>query len=236
MALVKVTKSDDNTPSTTRKVLMPGPYMDDYGMVLNEDKESVKRLSKYVKSLKTYIRKSDEYTRLMKFLKREGGLDRCGYHPNITAEEFSLNIHHHPFVTEDIIYTILRKRTQLNQSIRFAHVAEEFMRIHYLGIIGLYPLCETCHEYKHSEKGKPFIPLDNLYGEPEVFFDLYKQYMTDKLVAKMTNWFELNKGYDIMYNYIPEELMKHYLYITNEVGMVFISEHKLKIQLEKLLK
>jgi RNase P subunit RPR2 len=44
-----------------------------------------------------------------------------------------------------------------NETIRFSAVADEFMRLHYLELVGLYPLCETCHSYKHSETGQhPF--------------------------------------------------------------------------------
>lgn len=236
MGIVKIKKNDTNTPSSTRKLGKAEPYIDDYSMLLNDDKESAKRLNKYVKKLKAYIRKTDEYKHLMKFLKRECGMNVCGYHHNITEEEFGLNIHHYPFCTEDIIYTILYKRTKLNESIRFSAVADEYLRLHYLGLIGLYPLCETCHDYKHAENGKPFIPFADLYGDPEMFFELYQEFMQDRLVIKFKNIKELNKGFDIMKNYVPQELMKHYLYVTNEYGMHFIQESKLKLMLTELLK
>lgn len=233
---VKIKKDDKHTKSSKRKVGTPTAYIDDYGMILNDDKDSVKRLTSYVKRLKTYIRNSAEYKKFMQFLKRECGLDRCGNHPNVTVEEFSLNIHHYPFVTEDIIYTILYKRCHMNESIRFAHVADEFMRLHWLGIIGLYPLCETCHEYKHSDSGKPFIPFDCLYGEPEQFYDIYQEFMNDKLKIKFTGINELNKGYNILSDYVEEDVLKHYLYVTNEYGMHFIEQQKLERMLVELLK
>jgi hypothetical protein len=236
MGLMKINKADTSTRSTTRKVLLPEPYMDDYGILLNEDKESTKRLIKYVKALKSYIRHSEEYSRYMNFLKREGGLDRCGYHPNVTVDEFSLNVHHYPLTTEDIIYTILYKRCAQNETIRFSAVADEFMRLHYLELVGLYPLCETCHSYKHSETGKPFIPFENLFGDPVTFFELYKDFMKDKLKNKFIQLQELNKGYNILEDYIPEDLIKHYLYVTNELGMYFVSQSQLEATLKQLLK
>lgn len=234
MAIVKITKDDNITPSTTRKVGRPQPFMSNYNMVFNEDKESQKQLKAFVKGVKSYIRNSLEYKKLMKFLKREGGMDRCGYHYNVTAEEFSIEIHHHPFVAEDIIYTIIYKRANLNEALTYSGVADEFMRLHYLNLIGLYPLCESCHEYKHSDDAKPFIPLSHLRGEPDMFYELYKDHMKAHLKAKFETWMSLNKGYNILEEYIPEDLIRTYCYITNEDGMHFMTADKLKTVLEEL--
>lgn len=214
MGLVKITKPKDiEAKSRTRKIYAPNPdEFGDYSHLIDDPKS----LDTFVKKVKNYIRNSIEYKSLMRFLKERKGLDRCGYHHNITYPDFDINIHHYPFTITDIIYTIFYKQCEQNEYVTMSSIAEEVMRIHYLEIIGLYPFCETCHEYTHDSGSDNFIPEGDLYGSIDVFVDLYGQYMSEKLLVKYNYWKELDKGYKLIEEYIPEEIYKTYLYIEDD--------------------
>ena len=94
-------------------------------------------------------------------------------------------------------------------------IADEVMALHYMGLVGLYPLCSTCHEYAHGEANDLFIPLDNIWGDPVAFYDIYKEYFPEQLANKFENVLELNKGYQIMQGIVPEGLIRNLIYINN---------------------
>ena len=139
--------------------IKPEEYKDDIKTF-----EDPKELHKFVVRTKFYIRKSNEYEDLMKFLKNSRGMNCCGVHPNIRSYDgFQINIHHTPLTIEDILYIVINKRLQRNESMKQAEIAKEVMELHYIGLVGLYPLCETCHEYAHGDNNDLFIPLKSVY-------------------------------------------------------------------------
>ena len=104
------------------------------------------------------------------------------------------------------------------ESLKQSAIAKEVMYDHYLGLVGFYPLCEVCHSYIHSEENDLFIPLNALYGDPEAFFDIYGEYISDTLKIKFRNLQEMTKGYTIIKNEIPDNLRRHLVYIDQEEG------------------
>ncbi len=191
--------------------LVPEGYSDDMEMFQNE-----KAFKQFIIRLKYYTRKSYEYSELMKFLKDEHGMNFCGVHPNVKRSDgFQIHIHHTPFTMEDIVYIVVRKRQEEQESMKMSDIAEEVMYLHYLGLVGLYPLCETCHEYVHSEANDLFIPLDKVFGNPEAFVDIYSKYLKETpLMTKFDNIRVLNKGYTLLEQTVPLALRKKYIYVT----------------------
>lgn len=190
----------------------PCEYLDDLGL-FDDDKE----FYRFIVRIKYYIRKSLEYTNLVKFLKKKRGMYCCGIHTNITVwDGFSINIHHTPLVMEDIVHIIISKRLKCGESLKMSSIAKEIMMVHYMGLVGLYPLCETCHEYAHGDTNDLFIPLKAIYGDPEKFFEIYNAFITDVLKNKFKNILELNKGYNIIEREIPDSLIKKYIYIKSK--------------------
>ena len=187
-------------------------YSDDLEVFKNE-----KAFKQFLIRLKFYIRNSYEYKELIKFLKEYRGMDKCGVHPNVKWRDgFSIHIHHTPFTMEDICYTIITKRREENESLKMSDLAQEVMQLQYLGRVGLYPLCETCHEYAHGDTNDLFIPLDSIFGDPEKFFEIYDQFISSVMKVKFRNIQELNKGYSIIRDEIPDGLVKQYIYVTTK--------------------
>ena len=204
-------ESVDKAPSAEIEVsIEPSVYLDDLGLF--EDK---KEYIKWVIRMKKMIRDSFEYQELIYFLKRKRGMDHCGVHPNQTIHGgFRIELHHTPFCLEDIVHIVTNKRKQRGESMKMTDIANEIMELHYLGLIGLYPLCMICHYFCHSDEGDAlFIPLENVWGEPEKFYELYKPYATEAIQTKWNNLVQLNKGYHLITQTIPVELQKKYIYV-----------------------
>lgn len=202
--------------------LKPSEYVDDLGLF-----ETDKELHKFVVRTKYYIRNSLEYSSLMKFLKKYRGMWCCGVHQNITVwDKYPINIHHTPLVIEDIIYIIINKRLKSKEPMKQSAIGKEVMKLHYLGLIGLYPLCETCHEYAHGDTNDLFIPLDAVFGDPVSFFEIYNDFISSAMKVKFRNIQELNKGYAIIRNEVPDALVKKYIYVQ-EKGKEMVSTRAL---------
>lgn len=221
----KMTAAEKKEFETAQISLQPSEYIDDLSMFEDDPKE----LHKFVVRTKFLIRKSLEYTELMKFLKKYRGMNCCGVHVNIKKwDGFQIEIHHTaPLCIEDIIYIIINKRLKLGETLKQSAIAKEVMFCHYLGLIGLYPLCDLCHSYIHSEDNDLFIPLDLVFGDPEAFFDIYGPYIADPLKVKFRNLQELTKGYNIISQEIPDRLKRHLIYIDEGKETDGISQKKL---------
>lgn len=222
---LRLEKSKEKTKydyETVTVDLRPSEYVDDLGLFENE-----KELHRFVVRTKFYIRKSLEYSELMKFLKRYHGMYCCGIHQNVNMYDgFPINIHHTPLVMEDIIYIVINKRLKLGESMKMSSIGREIMQLHYLGLIGLYPLCESCHELCHSDNNDLFIPLDAIFGEPEAFFEIYKDFITSTMQEKLRTIQELNKGFNIIQREIPDTVIRKYIYVQ-EKGAEVVSTSKL---------
>lgn len=212
----RMEKSDQKDPKydykTIQVELKPSEYVDDLSLFEDE-----KELHKFVVRTKYFIRKSLEYSNLMKFLKKYRGMYCCGVHQNIKMwDGFQINIHHTPLVLEDIIYIVINKRMKSKEDLKMTSIAKEVMYLHYLGLVGLYPLCETCHEYAHGDTNDLFIPLDAIFGDPVAFFNIYSDFITSVMKLKFKNIQELNTGYSMIRSEIPDALVKKYIYISTK--------------------
>ena len=215
---------------TIQVTLKPSEYIDDLGMFEDE-----KELHKFVVRTKYYIRKSYEYTKFIEFLKKYRGMYCCGIHSNITIwDKFSVEIHHTPLTMEDIIYIVINKRMKREESLKQSAIAKEVMQLHYLGLVGLYPLCDACHTYVHSDNNDLFIPFDAIYGDPESFFDIYQDFITTTMKVKFKNLQELNKGYSFIQNEVPEALIRKYILVQDSANNTRVSTKKLQSFIQAL--
>lgn len=176
------------------------------------------------------IRNSIEMTQCIEFLKTKHGMNHCGVHPNVTREKgFRIELHHTPFTLFDIVGAVVNKRLQKEQSLKMQDIAEEVMQLHYLELCGLWPCCETCHHWCHSDEGGLFIPMEKTYGNPKLFAEMYYPYFSDALKTKWDNLKVLDAGYAMIEAVLPKELQKKYIYVTPSEKMAgeAISTNKL---------
>ena len=222
----RIEKSDKGSSKEVKVDIQPEAYVDDLGMF--EDK---KEYIKWIMRMKKYFRDSRENEDLIHFLKYKCGMDCCGVHPNQSVYQgFRIELHHTPFCLEDIVNIVTNKRLTRHESVKMSDIATELAKIHWLGLVGLYPLCTLCHSIVHTTSPISedlFIPISKVYGDPERFVDIYGEYMSESMQNKWNNILQLNKSYDLITEHLPIELIKEYVYISVDDKTEAISTNKL---------
>jgi hypothetical protein len=140
-------------------------------------REDEKSLDRLIKTIERYVRSSVEYREYTSFLKEEVDMNQCAFFPKLIREDVGIEIHHSPLTLYDIT-SIIFNYMQINEvdPTPFG-IADEVMKVHYEGLVGLIPLTNTVHELVHS--GDVFIPVDKVYGNVKTFYNRYKDGFTD---------------------------------------------------------
>lgn len=151
---------------------------------------------KYNTLIKSMVRKTPEYREYIEFLKKHRGMYRSHVLPNVridSGKHYSIEIHHEPFTLFEIIDIVVRKREECGEDLNPLHVVEEVLELHFDNKVGLVPLDITCHEL--CEKGLLFIPMQDLYGRYDLFYDEYSAIIEipDKIEAKLETKIELSE-------------------------------------------
>lgn len=173
--IIKLDDIRDSDGKTFHIGQLPDYDQEDY------DLSNPKDFGRYIKDVKSEVRGSFEYREMIKYLRNYGGMDRSGLNPNISNTDNSrvkIEIHHTPFVLEDIVKIVYEKRLFYHEDISIQAVAKEVMECHYRCIIGLYPLTATEHELVHS--GYLFIPPEDVFGRYDLFLKDYDQFIDDE--------------------------------------------------------
>ena len=153
---------------------------------------------KFIKKVEQIVRGSDEYKEYIKYLKTHFDMAHCEIFENIrtgNGKKYSIEIHHEPFQLSWIVDTVIRKRQDLDESLNPFMIADEVMKLHYDGWIGLIPLSITAHELVHSDRIT--IPLQYIYQDYFKFANEYDiwipQYVKDLVMLKVELSQECNK-------------------------------------------
>lgn len=185
---------------------------------LDIDTNDEKELEKYLKYLKTYIRGSLEYSKMMNFLKRKRRMNRCFYLPNVkqyNGSKTKVEVHHAPFTMFEIIQTVIRRRIAEGERIFPTDIKDEVDALHYDGKVGLVSLSTTTHELIHSENVPQdlFVPIQNLdFGDPTLFYEEYKSYMSLELREKFRKIQKISESIDNLDALVPDYLTVQKVY------------------------
>ena len=135
---------------------------------------------KFITKVEQMVRSSDEYKEYIKYLKTHFDMSHCEVFPNVitgNGKKYSIEIHHEPFQLSWIVDTVIHKRQELDEDLDPFSIADEVMKLHYDGIIGLIPLCVTAHELVHSDRIA--IPLQLIYQRYDKFAQEYDHWIPD---------------------------------------------------------
>ena len=153
---------------------------------------------KFVKYIEKIIRSSFEYNRFIGILKTEMDLTKCKFLDivDITLDNsVPIEMHHYPLTLFDIVMGYREKLKVTNDSIvnDTFKIAEDVMKLHYEGKIGIVPLSQTAHELAHN--GDLFLPLNSeyVYGNWEAL--LSEVHLTEQLEDKITAIKEMTVDY-----------------------------------------
>jgi hypothetical protein len=203
--------SNDNL--IERRTIVDVPSVERHISIIS-DRDKVK----LVKSIERIVRGSMEYKQYVAFLRKEIDMTMCSYFTNISKKDgakVSIEIHHEPFTLYDITLIILEKWINEGQKINPVLIAEEVMKVHYQGRVGLIPLSITIHDLVHS--GKIFIPLQNVYGDFISFLEEYEPYISQDLQDMLEIKLKMSKDVEAQDQSILE---KKYVYLEID-GMTF---------------
>lgn len=150
--------------------------------------------SKLTKTIERMIRSSMEYKDLIKYLRENIDMDSCQFFHNVSGNKRRglIEIHHEPFDLFTLTSIVMKKQETELGYIDELVVAEEVMRLHYVGLVGLIPLSVTVHELVH--KGKLIVPLNCVYGKFVQFTKEYFDYIDPSYIAMLDNKIELTKN------------------------------------------
>ena len=121
-------------------------------------------------------------------------MNKCTFLDNVVADPFnhvSIELHHTPFTLYDITSAVISKRMELQESVAIYDVSNEIAWLHYMGMVGLIPVCETVHELIHNLY--LFVPTFVVRGNYNAFVKYYSRwidpYVMDNLDAaeKLSN-------------------------------------------------
>ena len=137
-----------------------------------------KELDKFIKKIEKIVRSSYEYREYIQFLKDELDMNQCAFFPKISRDDISIEIHHSPFTLYDITAIMVNEARINSVNPNAFQIAENVMKLHFEGLVGLIPLAKTVHDLVHT--GDVFIPLDHVHGNIKGFYDKYYGYMTSE--------------------------------------------------------
>jgi hypothetical protein len=212
MRLPQVENYKNDQLIETRKI-NEVPKVERHVMIMS-DRDKIK----VIKNVERIVRSSQEYKHYIAFLRKEIDMTMCSYFTNISKKDgakVSIEVHHEPFTLFDITQIVLEK--WINQGLKMNPilVAEEVMRIHYQGKVGLIPLSITVHDLVHN--GKIFIPLQNVYGDFISFIEDYEPYISADLMSVLELKLQMSRDVEAQDLSILE---KKYVYLEVD-GMSF---------------
>lgn len=169
---------------------------------------------KFIKKVEKIIRSSLEYREFTSYLSSNVGMSFCSFFNNVNKDlgrKIKIEIHHEPFTLFDIVSIVVEKYLVEELPLNPFIVAEEVMKLHYQGRVGLIPLSITVHELVHS--GKIFIPIQYLDSGFMKFFEEYKYYINDQMKELLSQKIMLSKNFNLEDNNV---LKRKFIYLVNE--------------------
>ena len=159
------------------------------------DFENPKSLDKFVKKVEKVIRGSFEYRRFVEAYRTIFTVENCAFFNNIKVSEKTarLELHHYPFSLYDLVSIEIKKQSALYMNkVHPFLIAEEVMRIHFTGIVGIVPLSKTVHELAHA--GEIFINLKLVKTDYETYVKSNSNYIDEELLDKIKQLDSMSQG------------------------------------------
>lgn len=179
----------------------------DYQLDFGDDKSKVK----YVKQIERLIRTSLEYKSLIKFLREEINMTYCSYFQNVNSnmKGVKIEIHHAPFNLFELTSIVMNRFFEEENDLNPFAIAEETMRIHFEGMVGLIPLADTVHEIVHADEPKIHVPIHFVYGDIVTFYETYHTFLSDDHKQKLANCLAVSEEAQ----QVPDVLQRRFQYL-----------------------
>lgn len=189
---MRVPKKDlPNAISKIKQVHIDKPIVIPRLPVVTNDKQRVK----LIKTIESYCRSAMEYTDVITYLRKYVNMDQCTFLDNFKAgsKRGMIEIHHAPYTLFSIVDIVMRKQEEQLGYIDEFIVAEEVMRLHYMGLVGLVPLSITVHQLVHD--GQIHVPLWCVYGRFVEFTKKYYDWIPDEIISALSEEIKLSRKF-----------------------------------------
>lgn len=182
--LVPDKKADINRVTIEKPMLIPRLP------VITTDKQRIK----LIMTIERLIRQNIDYKDLVTFLRKNLDMNQCEFFENFKAgkRRGMIEIHHAPFDLFSIVEVVMDRMEKEVGYIDEYPVADEVLRMHYDGLIGLVPLSVTCHQLVHD--GKLIVPLNCVYGRFVEFTKKYYDEIGEDRLSVLSENIQLTKN------------------------------------------
>jgi hypothetical protein len=149
-----------------------------YSLAMFLDKNvDPKYFTKFIKNVERMIRGNDDYKIWLSSLRDELKLSKDAFLVNLTSDEVEIQLHHFPFNLYSIVRIVSEYMLNNDMKLSTFIVADEVIKLHLNGVIGLVPLSVTMHELAHL--GKLTFLRTQIFGNWEDFYNEFKDYLDD---------------------------------------------------------
>ena len=153
----------------------------------------------FIKATEALVRTSKYYSRYIKYLKEDVGLNFCQVLSNIKQEDetssVDIEMHHGPILTLfDYISIVIDHMLYNNKKINTFIVADIILEEHFNNNIQVVMLSKTVHEEVHLNN--VFINTKQAFGDLNTFIEKYKDGISDEQMVKINKYIEMSEKYD----------------------------------------
>lgn len=190
-------------------LFLENPLYIDKLMYNSDDKYKLK----IIKNIERLIRSSNEYSRLVKYIK-SSIQNNCQilnlYCHSLDEEEennediVTIEVHHNLYTLFDLVEILLQYHMSNvkdgnDSNITTFDICRDVILLHYNNEVSLIALSKTMHEYVHSINYIFNTCSDKTIGNPHNFYERYKDYMNDKQLNKYQRYISNEIKNDLQY-------------------------------------
>lgn len=144
--------------------------------------------TKMISYIEKEVRNSFEYKNYISYLKNELNLTSCSLLPGIDINKtvVSLEFHHYPLNLFEVVDSIGKEmigNCKEGEKISCFDIAEQVIKEHYLGNIGIVPLTKTLHDMAHNRA--IIVPISKVNGNYKSFIKKYKDYIETDIIDRI---------------------------------------------------
>lgn len=195
-----------NLPNIKYKKIKKNPTIDSdnalYELPFYKDAEYFSNLENFVsfvKSVENLVRTSTYYSRYIKYLKEDLGLNYCQVLSNIKnvdgEESVEIEMHHGPILTLfDYVCIMVDYMLAHDKKITSYRVADKILDEHFENHIQVVMLSKTVHQEVHD--GNIFINTRQAFGDLNAFLEKYHDGLSDDLIRKINTYINTSENYD----------------------------------------
>lgn len=173
-----------------------------YSLPFYKDAEYFSNLDNFVsfiKAVEQMVRTSKYYSRYIKYLKEDVGLNFCQVLSNIKTEDedslTKIEMHHGPILTLfDYISIMVDHYLYHDKKINTFIISDAILEEHFNNRVQVVMLSETVHQEVHENN--VFLNIKHAFGDLNAFLNKYKDGLSDEQISKINRYLELCEQYD----------------------------------------